>query len=247
MEVKPAISNSCKLSEVEFILGGDSQEFDQRFTYDAKHRLETISYPKIPNTYYKVNYNADNTIKNVVYTLEGILEYVFTYTYSASKLLTSVHVTDSAGAFLNLWTFTYNNQKQRLSWTTYNDVKGKKIIKQYHYTYDARGNVTEVKDKTGKTIRQYSYGDKLDPYALFDQNDLCFFIAHLRDQWTDPGEDFNEFSFAWRGFLPVNNTKNVITSDWSDEGFQQEYNNKDVVTNQNFFFTIKYAFAGCSF
>ena len=118
-------------------------------------------------------------------------------------------------------------------------LRGKKIIKQYHYTYDARGNVTEVKDKTGKIIRKYVYEDKLSPYALFGQNDLCFFIAHFRDQWTD----FN----LWRGFLPVNNIKNVKASNLPNEGFQYEHNSKDVVTSQNFFFTVKYTFAGCSF
>lgn len=247
MEVKPAISNSCKLSEIKFVVGGNNQSFDQRFTYDAQHRLETISYHKLKNTFYKVSYNTDNTIKNVVYISNNQSIYTYTYTYNADKLLESILVTTTTSEPPNFWTFTYNDQKQRTSWALYASNEKKNMYQRFHYTHDARGNVTKVKDHKGEVLRKYSYGDKLSPYALFGQQDLCFFIAHFRDQWTNPGQAFNPLTFAWRGFLPVNNTKNVITKYWSDESFQQEHNSIDVVTKQNFYFTVDYTFAGCSF
>lgn len=249
MEVSPCISNSCKLAGIVFTTNGATRDFDQTFAYDAQNRLETINYPRLTNSHYKVSYDTDNSIKTVVYTLNGALKYTYAYTYNADKLLTTVYLTNSTGGFIEFWQFAYNNQRQRLSWTVYRDMAGATIVKQFNYTYDARGNVILVKDQAGTVLRRYTYEDKLSPYALFGQDDLCFFIAHFRDQWTRPSPigTSKTFDYEWRGFFPINSIKNVETTAWSDEGFQYEYNSKDVVIKQKFYFTVNFSFTGCSF
>ncbi|EAY27525.1 fibronectin type III domain-containing protein [Microscilla marina] len=248
VEVKPCISNSCKLGKIEFVTNNGPKAFDQTFTYDTKNRLETISYHKRANSFYKVNYNGDNTIKEVVYTLDNVIKYRYTYTYS-TNLLTTIQITDKDNNFIEFWKFAYNAQGQRTSWALYADAAATTLRIEFFYTYDARGNVTEVKNQSGTVLRKYTYEDKLSPYALFGQEDLCFFIAHFRDQWTQPLpiQDIRMFDYEWRGFLPINSIRNVETVAFSDEGFQYNYNNKDVVIGQRFFFTVTFTFTGCSF
>lgn len=246
MQVDPCISAGCKISDLLFFRSGASQSHDQKFTYDAQHRITRIRYTDFADLSYVVTYNADGTIARVNYIFNGATFYDYIYTYNANKLLESVRQNNSSGGFLELWKFTYNAQGQRISWSTYNNLAGTSLTRQFNYTHDSRGNVTEVRNQSNAVVRRYTYDNKLSPYALFNQPDLSFFIGVSRDQWTTTSSTVS-FVAEWRGFLPVNNVIKEEISGRSSEVFIFTSNSKDVANAQDAFYSVTFQFTGCTF
>lgn len=247
IQVAPCVSNTCKVDSLIFYTGGANQAYDQKFTYDAQHRITEINYYDQPDLRYTITYNADNTINRVSYIFNGSAFYEYIYTYDANQLLTSVRQNDRTGAFRALWRFTYNAQRQRTSWSIFSDVAGTTLTRSFNYVYDERGNVTSVTDQGGTVIRTYTYDNKLSPYAIFNQPDLAFFIATSRDQWTGVTVGTVDFVSEWRGFLPVNNIIREAINGISTEVFIFVSNPKDIATAQDGFFSVEYKMTGCSF
>lgn len=244
VQVLPCISPTCKVAKLEFFFGGFPDQRDQSFTYDAQNRLTTITYTQLTNSRYTIDYNPDNTVQRVVYHKTGSVFHTYFYNYSSGKL-SSVQKNDASNKFKEIWTFSYNAQGQRISWNIYSDATKTTLASKFDYTYDTKGNVTEVKDKDGTVIRRYDYDNKLSPYVIFDEN-LCFFIANNRDNWTDDFfVSFDETEF--RGFLPINNIKKEVIPTSTNEVFIFNYNDKDIATNQDAFYSAKYTFTGCGF
>jgi len=204
VQVNPCVTTTCNIETLAIIRGGSTQNHDQRFTYDAQNRITEITYTRWADLRFVISYNANNTIQDVKLIFNGGTFSEYDYTYDTNGLLTSVTQHDGSGVFQELWTFTYNTQNQRTTWNTYSDQAGNNLTRQFNYTYDNKGNVTEVRNQSNTLIRKYTYDDKLSPYALFDQEDLCFFIAVARDQWTTTSSTISLAS-EWRGFLPINN------------------------------------------
>lgn len=250
IEVKPCIGNGCKFAKVDF-LGGysgipNSSERGQTFVYDAQDRLVEILYHNKTTAKVEVTYNADNSIKTVVQFFNDKPYTEFAYTYTGG-LLTAIKadrfdLTTGVRSDYESWTFTYDTNNRRQSWTIYRSTGTLKY--QFNYTYDAKDRVTEIRNSSNVVIREYSYDDNLSPLALIHA-DLCFFIATNRDQWTRDAraEDFpyNEY----RGFMPVNNVIREKTG--SLELFIFKTNSKDVGTIQDGFFSATYTFSGCGF
>ncbi|HAS41242.1 MAG TPA: hypothetical protein DCS93_12225 [Microscillaceae bacterium] len=250
IEVKPCIGNGCKFAKVDF-LGGysgipNSSERGQTFVYDAQDRLVEILYHNKTTAKVEVTYNADNSIKTVVQFFNDKPYTEFAYTYTGG-LLTAIKadrfdLTTGVRSDYESWTFTYDTNNRRQSWTIYRSTGTLKY--QFKYTYDAKDRVTEIRNSSDVVIREYSYDDNLSPLALIHA-DLCFFIATNRDQWTRDAraEDFpyNEY----RGFMPVNNVIREKTG--SLELFIFKTNSKDVGTIQDGFFSATYTFSGCGF
>lgn len=244
IQVVPCISETCKMTSVELFTNGVKQNFSQTFVYDTQNRLSEIKYSD--NLKYVVNYNANGTIRNVVYLSNGSIFYDYIYAYNSNNLVESIQKNGSTGSFVELWRFDYNAKNQRTTWNIYADFAGATLRSQYNYTYDSRGNVTEIKDQSNTLIKSYAYDNKLSAYALFRQVDLCFFIAVNRDQWTNDGSG-NTFNNEWRGFLPFNNIIKEVLTGASSEVFIFQSNKKDVSTAQDAYLSAKYTFAGCSF
>ncbi|HAS38921.1 MAG TPA: hypothetical protein DCS93_00510, partial [Microscillaceae bacterium] len=244
VQVNPCVTAGCKVETLTFFTGGTNQTYDQRFTYDAQNRITEINYFDYTDLRYLVTYNANNTIQNVRLVFNAATFYTYTYNYDANGRLASVTQTNGSGSFLELWTFAYNTQNQRITWNTYSDQTATTLTRQFNYTYDSKGNVTEVRNQSNALIRRYAYDDKLSPYALFDQEDLCFFIAVSRDQWTS-----TSFSLAaeWRGFLPINNMIKEEVGGTTAEVFIFNYNSKDIATAQDAYYSVNYTFTGCIF
>ena len=243
VQVNACISATCKVASIDFFTNGSTSVRDQDFTYDPQNRLSVITYPRYPNARYEINYNSNNTIKNVLYYYNNGLIHDHIYTYN-NGILESIQQNNSAGVFKEVWVFGYNSQGQRISWSIYSDAAKTTLSTRFDYTYDSKGNVIEVKNQSGTLIRKYDYDDRLSPYAIFHP-DLCFFLATNRDNWTNGSSFFDENEF--RGFLPINNIKREQISGATTEVFIFNYNDKDIATSQDAFYSATYTFTGCSF
>ncbi|WP_299459602.1 fibronectin type III domain-containing protein [uncultured Microscilla sp.] len=243
IQVDACISNTCKVSRLQFFSNGTPITEEQTFTYNAQSQLISINYPKLPNAKNTVTYNGDGSIQKVVYTYNSSVIHTHTYTYSGGSLV-SIKQYDGFGTFKEIWTFSYNAQNQRTSWSIYSDETLMNLTLRFDYTYDTKGNVVEVKNQGGTSIRQYQYDDKLSPYATIHP-DLCFFVATNRDNWTTGSihRDENEY----RGFLPINNIKKEVISGTTTEVFIFNYNTKDLATSKEAFYSAIYTMTGCSF
>lgn len=246
IEVSPCISNTCKLKSIDFT--GAYSQYDSRFRsqtyhYDAQNRLIKITHQNKTQLEWTISYHANGDINRVDKYIGNALMLRHIYTYS-NGVLASVRQENQVGAFVELWKFTYNAQKQRTSWTFYSDEAATIPKNFFSYVRDAEGNVTQVKYASGTIFREYSYDKTLSPLALFNP-DLCFFIATNRDLWTRdvPAIDFegNEF----RGFLPVYNIKSEETG--SIELFNYELNSKDIAVKKVGFFAATYTMQDCGF
>ena len=223
IQVNPCISETCKVASIDFFTNGSATFRDQDFTYDAQNRLSVITYPRYPNARYEINYNPDNTIKNVLYYYNNGLIHDHIYTYN-NGILESIQQNNGTGNFKELWVFGYNAQAQRTSWAIYFDAAKTTLAGRFDYTYDAKGNVIEVTNQNGTLLRKYTYDDRLSPYATFHP-DLCFYLATNRDNWTGGSSFFDENEF--RGFLPINNIKREQITGNTTEVYIFDYNNKD--------------------
>ncbi|OJJ20514.1 hypothetical protein BKI52_18845 [marine bacterium AO1-C] len=244
IQVNPCVTAGCKVETLTFFTGSTNQNFDQRFTYDSQNRITEITYTDFTDLRFVVAYNANNTIQNVRLVFNGSDFYTYIYNYDANGLLTSVTQNNSSGNFTELWTFAYNTQNQRITWSTYSNQAGTALTRQFNYTYDGNGNVIEVRNQSNALIKRYTYDDKLSPYALFRQEDLCFFIAVSRDQWTSTSINLGA---EWRGFLPINNIIKEELGGTTSEVFIFNYNSKDIATKQDAFYSVDFTFIGCSF
>ncbi|OJJ17843.1 hypothetical protein BKI52_28710 [marine bacterium AO1-C] len=246
IQVNPCITATCNVETLTVTRGGATQDHNQRFTYDAQNRITQITYTRWTDLRYMISYNANNTIQDVKLIFNGGTFSDYDYTYDSNGLLTSVTQYNGSGVFQELWTFAYNAQNQRTTWNTYSNQAGTNLTRQFNYTYDNKGNVTEVRNQSNALIRRYTYDDKLSPYALFDQEDLCFFIAVARDQWTTTSSTISLAS-EWRGFLPINNIIKEEMAGRTDEVFIFNINNKDVAIAQDAFYSISFTLTGCNF
>lgn len=254
IKITPCITASCKLKQVDFLgayTSYDSKQRGQTYIYDSQNRLSEIYYHektdkwrrKVDLRFY-ISYNADGTIKKVSQRYNGSWYASHLYTYSGG-LLTQIRQQSGSGYFMELWTFTYNSNKERTSWTIYSNEAQTRTKHKFTYIRDDKGNVVTVKDKNDNVFREYTYTEGLSPFALFNP-DLCFFIATNRDQWTDDEErpeyfEDNEF----RGFLPLRNIDSETTG--SLEIFKITLNAKGVATHQKGYFSATYIMQGCGF
>lgn len=248
IQVSSCISNTCGVSHLEFFTGGSATSTDkeQTFIYDSQHRLSQIVFPQVHGgtRTTDISYHADGTIEKVTYNSYSSVKYTYLFTYSG-EVLTSIRRYDEAGVYEELWTFTYNAQNQRTSWSVYTGAAKTTLDEKFDYTYDAKGNVTEVKNNTGVVIKKYEYDNQLSPYAIFHP-DLCFFIATNRDEWTNVSSWFYDYG-DFRGFLPINNIKKEELSGWTTEVFIFSYNSKDIAISQDAFYSARYTMTGCGF
>jgi len=243
VQVNSCISATCKLASIDFFTNGSANFRDQDFTYDTQNRLSVITYPRYPNARYEINYNPDNTIRNVLYYYNNGLIHDHIYTYN-NGVLESIQQNNGVGTFKEVWVFGYNSQGQRTSWSIYTDAARTTLSIRFDYTYDSKGNVIEVRNQNGTLLRKYDYDDKLSPYAIFHP-DLCFYLATNRDNWTNGSSFFDENEF--RGFLPLNNIIREQITGTTTEVFIFDYNDKDIATSQDAFYSATYTFTGCIF
>ncbi|HAS44339.1 MAG TPA: hypothetical protein DCS93_27930 [Microscillaceae bacterium] len=246
IQINSCITATCKVGSLKFFSGGGATNRDQDFTYDAQNRLSVITYPKYPSARHEINYNSDNTIRNVLYYYNNGLIHDHIYTYN-NGVLESIQQNDGVGNFKEVWVFGYDSQGRRNSWRIYSNISQTVLKRSFDYTYGAKDNVTEVRDQTGTLIRKYDYDDKLSPYAIFHP-DLCFYLATNRDNWTNDSSFFDENEF--RGFLPTNNIirEQIVSFGLvSTEVFIFETNNKDIAIAQDAFYSVAFQFIGCNF
>lgn len=244
IQVVSCISSTCAVSRLEFFTGSStsSNNREQTFTYNTQNQLISIVYPQYTNAKHTIVYNTDGTINKVTYVFGSSVINDHLYTYS-NGLLTSIRQNNGSGQLREIWTFAYNSQNQRISWSIYSDVAKTNLTSKFNYTYDAKGNVTEVRNNSNTLIRVYNYDDKLSPYATFHP-DLCFYIATNRDNWTNGSSWFDENEF--RGFLPINNIQREQINSGT-EVFIFNYNSKDIATYQDAYYSARYTMTGCSF
>lgn len=245
IQVDPIITDACKLAKIEFTgayTSYDSNLRSQTYTYDTQNRLKEILYHHKTSVKWLIDYNIDGTIKSVNQYYNGNLFTQHIYNYSGG-VLQSITQTSNAGVFKELWTFTYDSQGRRDSWTIYSDQAKTTVKRAFTYTRDAEGNVTQVY-RDGSLFRVYTYVEGLSPLALFNP-DLCFFIGTNRDQWTSDASVSNFEDNEFRGFLPLRNIDSEQAG--SLEIFKFDLNAQGVATKQQGYFSATYTMQGCSF
>jgi YD repeat-containing protein len=245
VQVSSIITDACKLGKIDF--SGAYTTYDSRFrsqtyTYDTQNRLKEILYHNKTSVKFLIDYNTDGTIKSVNQYYNGNLYTQHLYNYNGG-VLQSITQTGSTGTFRELWTFTYDAQGRRDSWTIYGDQAKTVTESAFTYTRDAEGNVTQV-HRNGSLFREYTYVDGLSPLALFHP-DLCFFIGTNRDQWTSEATSANFEDNEFRGFLPIRNINTEKTG--SLEVFTFTINSQGVASEQIGYFSATYTMQGCSF
>ncbi|WP_299465756.1 fibronectin type III domain-containing protein [uncultured Microscilla sp.] len=244
VEVSPCIGNACKLAKIDYFTGSSSSNRSQTFSYDAQHRLSEIHYHnRSADVRFRVDYNADGTIKSVNQYYNGSMYTQHIYTYSGG-LLQSIAQQNSSGGFMELWEFGYDAQGQRNSWIIYDDPAKTTVEANFTYIRDAEGNVITV-NRFGSLFRTYNYIGGLSPLALFNP-DLCFFIGTNRDQWTTEASSSFPEDNEFRGFLPIHNIQSETLVS-STEVFIFSLNSKDVAENQQGYFSAVYTMQGCGF
>lgn len=244
--VPPCISPTCKLVEMTRVFAVLSDKHIQ-YTYDTQQRLTQIAHLRSGRSYkVQILYNKDNSIQKVIQYTHNKPYQTYLYTYNSNNLLQYIQKNDMSGNFLQYWTFAYNTQGQRKSWSIYTDQARTILSQKFIYIYDSQGNVTQVKDQNNEIIREYIYDDKLNPYALFHP-DLCFFIYTAEDQWAKiPATPH----FEYRGFLPLHNILRENIRDSSiflPSTYFFTYNSKGLAISQEDFYFSEYTMSGCSF
>lgn len=234
--VEACITGTCKVTQMDVYVKGSvtKADYSQSFTYDSQNRLTLISRNKSSRQDFIISYNADGTIKSVMYAkTNDDTRYDYTYTNGQLEFIKKYDVASGSDVFKEIWVFGYNALGQRTSWVRYRDLARTDIILSRAYTFDAQGNVNLIKGgTTGKLQNLYTYDNKISLYATFNQ-DLAFFIVNSRN---DPD----------LGFMPTHNITFGQRSSTAHT-YTYDYNTKGVATQQNGDYIIKYTVDGCNF
>ncbi|EAY25356.1 RHS Repeat family [Microscilla marina] len=242
IEVIPAVSNSCRVLKLEHAVGGNPATYSQSFEYDGQGRVsKIIQYLQGDLRSHTVHYHANGTINKVVYLSTGSFTHQeFRYVYENGRVKTITQYGVNSGAVKAYWVFAYNSLGQRTQWISYRNVNKTGPIWRHHdYIYDANGNVVEVTNENGTTIKRYNYDDQLSPFALFNP-DLAYYIKTTRN-------DRNWFLFT------RNNTREEILDSGDVQGtiltavqiYLFYYTNIGVAHNQEGHNSTKYYLDNC--
>lgn len=169
------------------------------YTYNANNQLET--YKLNGNAYnsprdYSFIYNADGTLKQLINALNGSV--LQTYTYNSDKKL----ITKVGGQ--NVHHYTYNgsevidNYRFSVTNTGWREVR----------TYDAKGNVTEVKTYINAS----------------DANPLGTYSEIIKYTYDDKNNAFSSVPFAFIFPGSINNIKSNQYDNGTSEVYMYEYN-----------------------
>jgi RHS repeat-associated protein len=120
-------------------------------TYDGDGRLQTRTDPfGLTLTY---GYDANNNVTSISDSLGGQT----TYVYDANGNATSIQF--SKGTTQARLDLTYTPDGQVSTMTRYKDTAGTQLVSQSSYSYDAKGNTTEIKhsNASGGVLADYQY------------------------------------------------------------------------------------------
>ena len=203
-------ANGNQIRTVQYKTSDKSVQLINEVAINADGQVTGVRYIHADGTvdYYGYTYDEDGKITQLVLPTNDTWE----YEEDIYGRLTSESIVKSNGSVLLSKTYSYlagsggtNASTHFIGSVAYSDNT------TYSYTYDAVGNITEIK-KNGTTIRSYVY-DELNQLIRENNHELLQYVCYTYDH---SGNIQSKTSHAWAGTVLDTDTYIYGNTQWSD-------------------------------
>ena len=203
-------ANGNQIRTVRYKTSDKSVQLINEVVNNADGQVTGVRYIHADGTvdYYGYTYDEDGKITQLVLPSHDTWE----YEEDIYGRLTSESIVKSNGSVLLSKTYSYlagsggtNASTHFIGSVAYSDNT------TYSYTYDAVGNITEIK-KNGTTIRSYVY-DELNQLIRENNHELQQYVCYTYDY---SGNIQSKTSHAWAGTVLDTDTYTYGNSQWGD-------------------------------